>query len=257
MTVSTSLRCDRVSFAYGTAARTPVLSEVSFEVRAGEFLSVVGPSGCGKTTLIRLLGGLLQPSSGSIRFSPEPEPRRATLFQEHGLFPWLTVLENVAFGLEAEGVPRGEREAKAGALIDGVGLGEYQRAFPAQLSVGMRQRVSLCRALLVQPDVLLLDEPFSSLDALAKTALQEELARVCQERRFLTIHVTHDIEEAVRMSDRILVLAADGRVIESIEIPTSRPRPFVPGPEDADRAALVWKALASDVRRRLSLPVGP
>ncbi|MFI5167676.1 MAG: ABC transporter ATP-binding protein [Thermoanaerobaculales bacterium] len=233
------------------------LRDVSFAVREREFLSVVGPSGCGKTTLLRIIAGLLRPTTGVVRFA-EPPPdgglRAALVFQDHGLLPWCTVLENVALGLEFLGVARGTREALARAFIEQVGLAAFERHYPHQLSVGMRQRVAIARAFVADPEILLLDEPFGSLDAQTKLVLQEELLRIWRDHLTLVVHVTHDIEEAIILSDRILVMTGrPGRIREEVAVPLPRPRDLraLDRPGIADLRWHIWKCLEEEVREGL------
>ena len=236
------------------------LHDVTFAARDHEFVSVVGPSGCGKTTLLRIIAGLLRPSAGEIRFT-EPPPdgrlRAALVFQDHGLLPWCTLLENVALGLEFRGVARSERERRARGFIEQVGLAAFERHYPHQLSMGMRQRVAIARAFVADPDVLLLDEPFGSLDAQTKLVLEEELLRVWRDHRKLVVHVTHDVEEAIILSDRVLVMTGrPGRIREEIPIPLERPR----DPRAIDRSGIaalrwhIWQCLEEEVREGLCVP---
>ena len=210
------------------------LDDVSFEVSAGELLTVVGPSGCGKTTLLRLLSGLTRPSDGAVLLDgvPVTEPPRqvALVFQDYGrsLFPWLTVLRNVTFPLHGRGLSRPERVARAESLLAELGLAGVERKYPWQLSGGMQQRVAIARALAPRPELLLLDEPFASVDALTRAELQDVLLRVHDglgEARVTIVHVTHDIDEAVYLADRVLVLAsAPGRVVGEVEVGIPQPR---------------------------------
>jgi NitT/TauT family transport system ATP-binding protein len=231
---------------------------MDLDARQGEFVSIVGPSGCGKTTFLKLVAGLYQPSGGTLEFdswSSGERPRCALVFQEHGLFPWMRVVDNVAFGLEARGVARDERRRRARALIEGIGLGQFADLYPRQLSVGMRQRIGLIRALAVDPEILLMDEPFASVDALARVALCEELLRVWKERRPLVLYVTHDLEEAVLLGDRVVVLSGHpGSVLAEIAVPMPRPRSLVdPPPETGHLVADIWRLLGDQVRRDLRL----
>jgi NitT/TauT family transport system ATP-binding protein len=236
------------------------LSDVSFAVDREEFVSLVGPSGCGKTTLLRILAGLLAPTSGELSFEAAVVPgrlRAALVFQEHGLLPWCTVLENVALGLEFRGVARGEREARARAFIAQVGLAPFENSYAHQLSVGMRQRVGIARAFVTDPEILLLDEPFGSLDAQTKLVLQEELLRIWREHRKLVVHVTHDIEEAILLADRVLVMSGrPGRIREEITVPLPRPRELraVDLPEVAEIRWRIWRTLQEEVRENLCIP---
>lgn len=202
------------------------LDGVSFETREGEFLSVVGPSGCGKTTLLRVIAGLLSPTAGSVAFDPPNAGRRTgglLVFQENSLFPWMTALENAAFGLEMLGVSRQEREQAVRALFERHGLAGWEEAYPYQLSAGMKQRVAVLRAFLSDPPMLLMDEPFAALDSLTRAAMQSELLDLWQSYRTPVIFVTHDVEEAIYLSDRILVLSRPpARVVAEVGVPFPR-----------------------------------
>lgn len=210
------------------------LSGVSFDVAEGELLAVVGPSGCGKTTLLRLLCGLTPPSDGAVLFNGRPvlrPPREfALVFQDYSrsLFPWLSVLRNVMFSLRGVGLPKAERVVRAETVLEELGLHGVARKYPWELSGGMQQRVALGRALVSRPEILLLDEPFASVDALTRAELQDVLLRVhgsTEGRRVTIVHVTHDIDEAVYLADRVLILSpAPGHVVRSIEVGLARPR---------------------------------
>ncbi|HZU06465.1 MAG TPA: nitrate/sulfonate/bicarbonate ABC transporter ATP-binding protein [Chloroflexota bacterium] len=212
--------CAVSKFYDNGTSRILVLDRVSLELRAGEFVALLGPSGAGKSTLLRILAGLIPPSAGEVLVHGEPlrgpNPRAAMVFQSFALYPWLTVLENVELGLLAKNLPRAERRRRALAAIDLIGLDGFEDAYPKELSGGMRQRVGFARALVVEPEVLLMDEPFSALDVLTAENLRHELLDLWLERRIPTqaiLMVTHNIDEAVSMADRLVVMSADpGRV---------------------------------------------
>lgn len=255
------LTCSRVAKTFATRGGVvQALADVSFEVGAAEFVSIVGPSGCGKSTLLKLLAGLADLSSGQVRFETEPaeaRPRNAMVFQEHGIFPWLSVLDNVAFGLEMQGVSRRERHARARAFLAQVGLEAFAGSYPHELSVGMRQRVAIARAFLTDPQVLLMDEPFSALDPPSKLVLQEELLRIWRDHQKTVIFVTHDIEEAVLLGDRVLVMSGHpGRIRETIQVPLGRPRDLRDREQPAVRTITwhIWQAIEDEVRQSLRIP---
>lgn len=210
--------------------RLQVLSDISFEVGEKEVVCILGPSGCGKTTLLKIIAGLLPADSGDVRVNGEhvmePGPDRAMVFQNFALLPWLSVLSNVAIGLEAAGVPKAERMQRAHALVQQVGLTGFEKSYPAELSGGMQQRVGLARALVVDPKVLLMDEPFGALDAQTRRVMQEDLIALQEKQGKPTLVVTHDMEEAVRLGDRIVLLTSrPGRIEEIVDVDLPRPRP--------------------------------
>ncbi len=211
--------------------RLEVLRGLNLSVKGGEALAIVGPSGCGKTTLLRVLAGLEQPDRGEVRIDGAPVQgigsQRAVIFQEPRLLPWLTVLQNVAFGLEVRGLDRDGAQDKARHYISLVGLAGFEAAYPRQLSGGMAQRVGIARALTVQPEILLLDEPLGALDAMTKLTMQEELARIWREEGVTMILVTHDLEEAIHLADRVLVLAKENAApprLLDVDLPRPRDR---------------------------------
>jgi NitT/TauT family transport system ATP-binding protein len=213
----------------GTNGSLPALDRVSLSVRSQEFVCVVGPSGCGKTTLLRLLSGLLMPTAGQVDFAGQPlvGPRRRIgfVFQQANLMPWRNVLDNIALPLELEGSPLQERHARARELIELVGLQGFEAVYPRDLSGGMAQRVAIARALIHRPELLLLDEPFGSLDALTRERMASELMRIWSRHSVTVIMVTHSISEAVLLSDRVLVLGPrPGSLRLEVAIPLPRPR---------------------------------
>jgi NitT/TauT family transport system ATP-binding protein len=206
-----------------------VLNVEQFIVREGEFITVIGPSGCGKSTFLHIVGGFIKAEGGSIRVYGEevsgPGPDRGMMFQEFALFPWKTVAGNVAWGLEAQGVARQQIEATVGKYLEMMGLADFRNHLPAELSGGMKQRAALARVLAFNPKVLLMDEPFGALDAQTREAMQEELTRLWERTGKTIVFVTHDIEEAVYLGDRVVVLSArPARIREEVRIDLPRPR---------------------------------
>jgi NitT/TauT family transport system ATP-binding protein len=205
------------------------LANVSFEIPRGEFFCIIGPSGCGKTTLLHTIAGFTTPSRGEALHDgvpiAGPGPDRIMMFQEYGLFPWLTVWENIEFGLLAKGVPAKERAELIRYYIDMVGLSGFEKRHPAEISGGMKQRVSIARALAPDPDIVLMDEPFAALDSLTRDLLQEEILRIWEKTGKTFVLITHNIEEAVFLGDRVLAMSArPGRTKEIINIDIPRPR---------------------------------
>jgi NitT/TauT family transport system ATP-binding protein len=205
------------------------LKDVSFDVMRREFVSVIGPSGCGKSTLNRILAGLDAPSSGEVRLDGkrvlDPGPERGMVFQGYTLFPWLDVRNNVMFGLRMKGIKKAVAAQAAERWLEVVGLTKFAEHYPSQLSGGMKQRVAIARALANEPRVLLMDEPFGALDAQTRCSMQTHLLRIWAEEDVTVLFVTHDLDEAVLLSDRIVVLGAHpGHVQEIIEVPVERPR---------------------------------
>ena len=209
--------------------RVEVLDIDRFSVREGEFITVVGPSGCGKSTFLHIVGGFIKAEAGTVRVYDqevsEPGPDRVMMFQEFALFPWRTVAGNVEWGLEVQGVPKAEREAIVRKYLELMDLAEFRNHHPAEISGGMKQRVALARVLAFDPKVLLMDEPFGSLDAQTREVMQEELTRLWERTGKTIVFVTHDIEEAVYLGDRVVVLTArPARVKEEVPIKLPRPR---------------------------------
>ncbi|MBM7865306.1 ATP-binding cassette domain-containing protein [Heliobacterium gestii] len=205
-----------------------VLTGVNLEIAAGDFLCLLGPSGCGKTTLLNLMAGFERSTEGELRIDGQlvsgPHPRHITIFQDYGLFPWRTVLDNVTFGLEAKGVGAREAREMAEKQLELVGLRDVAGRFPHQLSGGMKQRVSIARALAVEPDILFMDEPFAALDAFTRFRLQEEILHLWREKGPTIIFVTHDIDEAVYLGRRIAIMSPDpGRITTVLDVELARP----------------------------------
>ena len=209
--------------------RFEALHDVSLSIEPGEFVCLLGPSGCGKSTLLGALAGHLAPARGTVRVDGAvvagPHPDRGLVFQQHTLFPWQRVIDNVAFGLKMKGVARARRHAQAQELLASVGLAGFESRYPSQLSGGMQQRVEIARVLINRPRVLLMDEPFGALDALTRARMQQLLLDVWTRIRTTVVFVTHDIDEALFLADRLLVMSArPGRIIEDLALDFARPR---------------------------------
>ena len=234
----------------------PVLEEIDFFVREGEFVSIIGPSGCGKSTLLNIIAGLEEPASGAIRLDGQPAPRRlgsvAYMHQKDLLLPWRTVLDNAVLGLEVQGRPRVEARQQARDLLETFGLQGFEGQYPSALSGGMRQRTAFLRTVLPDSPVLLLDEPFGALDALTRTDLQAWLLRLCDFLKKTVVLVTHDVEEALLLSDRVYVLTSrPGRVKQVLSVPLPRPREYslVSTPEFVSLKADLLESLREEDRR--------
>jgi NitT/TauT family transport system ATP-binding protein len=207
------------------------IDAIDLTIHNKEFATILGPSGCGKSTLLRIVAGLLKPTSGVVRLDGHPiggpGRDRGMVFQSYTLFPWLTVQENIQFGLGLSGLPRPEQEQIAQEFVEKVGLKGFERAYPKALSGGMKQRVAIARALANNPDILLLDEPFGALDAQTRSLMQELLTQIWEDLHKTILFVTHDVEEAIFLSDRVFVMTArPGRIKAEIEIPLERPRSY-------------------------------
>jgi len=265
-----SLEIDGVWKIYQSAKlREPLvaLQDISAKIKGGRFASIIGPSGCGKSTLLHVVHGLVQPSRGAVRVGGKAvqHPRdtanlnRALVFQDATLLPWKTVLGNVAYGLEVgpsgrKEISRDEIETRVERYLQITGLGGFERHYPHELSGGMRQRVNLARALATQPEVLLMDEPFSALDAQAREIMQEELLHICQVESRTVIFITHDLEEALFLSDEILVMSSrPGRLIEMFENPLPRSRDLsIKTSEDFIKLKRrLWGLLETEIRKTL------
>ena len=242
-----------VSLTYGVnSSRLLALDNIDLEVRAGEFLCIVGPSGCGKSTLLHLIAGLQKPTSGQILVDGQgveaPGTDRILIFQELGLFPWLTVAENVEFGMKMKGFSKAEREERTQHYLRLVHLAQFKDSYTHQLSGGMRQRVALARALATEPDVLLMDEPFAALDAQTRDLLHDELERIWAETGRTIIFVTHNVREAVRLGDRVVLLTfRPGRVKREFEVKLPRPRHL----EEVD-VARTAREILEDLREEIN-----
>ena len=229
------------------------LDGISLEVEQGEFLVLVGPSGCGKSTLLQIIAGLEQPASGTLEIAKSVDGQKQTgmVFQEYALFPWRTVLENIVFGPEVRSVPKAQRETKAQRLIDLVHLRGFEHRYPHELSGGMRQRVALARALANDPAILLFDEPLASLDAQTRKVLQTELVRIWQETKRTFIYVTHALDEAVTLGDRVVLFTArPGRIKEIVPVRLPRPR-SITGRQEAALLDYLAEQIRDEVERSL------
>ena len=234
------------------------VDHVSFNVQQGEFVSVIGPSGCGKSTLFNIIGGLLGEYDGSVMIGDErisaPHPAVGMVFQEESTFPWRNVIDNVAFPLELQGVAKSERMDRAHHFIDMVGLASFEKNFPSQLSGGMRQRVSIARTLVSQPKILLMDEPFAALDEQTRLLLGDKVLQIQQELKQTTLLITHNLTEAVQLSDRILVMTyRPGRTKRIVEIKLPRPRTseIVSSDDFGHYVAQIWGDLREEATKGL------
>ena len=247
---------ERLGKSFETARRTShlALTDISLDVADGEFVSILGPSGCGKSTLLYIVGGFVPPSEGTVQVNGKPVtgpgPDRGPVFQEFALFPWKTVLGNVMYGLLESGMAKAKAEEKARALIALVHLTGYENFYPKELSGGMKQRVAIARTLAYGPSILLMDEPFGALDAHTRTGMQKELLEIWERDRKTVLFVTHSVEEAVFLSDRVVVLTrSPGRIKETINIDLPRPR---------RRADLLvdrrYQTLVIDIERLMDMP---
>jgi NitT/TauT family transport system ATP-binding protein len=234
-----------------------VLSDVNLAMAPGGFTSLLGPSGCGKTTLLRIVAGLIDPDEGEVIVAGEkstgPSQEKTFVFQHFGLFPWRSVLDNAAYGLELQGVGKAERHEKARGLLKTLGLERFESYYPGQISGGMQQRVGLARALAVDPKLVLMDEPFGALDALTRERLQYELEAICVSRGLTVLFVTHSIDEALFLSDSVAVMGiAPGRIVELIDVKLPRPRSRADirsDPSYAGMRAGIWSLLQAELTR--------
>lgn len=231
------------------------LERTSIDIMDGEFFVIVGPSGCGKSTLLRILAGLEDASEGTVTMnlpSGSQRPGNSMVFQGDSIFPWMTVWDNAAYGLRLRGLPKAHIARTVGHYLDKTGLTRFAKAYPHQLSGGMRQRVSIARAFANDPHILLMDEPFSALDAQNKVLLQEELLRIWEETRKTVVFITHSVEEAVLMGDRIMVMTAQpGRVKTIVPVDLPRPRDFIAlqnTPAYGETVHAIWSSLRDEVQ---------
>ncbi|HUO64399.1 MAG TPA: ABC transporter ATP-binding protein [Terriglobales bacterium] len=244
------LHVEDVSYTYAGGTKTRALDGLTLEVRDNEFLAIVGPVGCGKTTFLRIVAGFLSPTRGTVLCDgvpvSAPGPERGYVFQEDAIFPWMTVQDNLEFGLQAKGAAAPERAAVAAELIRLIGLQGYETAYPRDLSAGMSKMVEVARVLATDPSILIMDEPFGSLDAQTRAQMQEELYRLWEKRLKTVVLVTHDVEEAIHLADRVVVFTArPGRVKTEVAVKLPRPRALEVrlSPEFAALKRRIWAEL--------------
>jgi NitT/TauT family transport system ATP-binding protein len=232
MTTTPKLVIDQVGKVFSTKSGEVVaLDQTSFTVMEGEFVTILGPSGCGKSTILRVVAGLEEPSSGHVYLDGKeikgPGPDRGMVFQSYTLYPWLTVEENITFGLQLKGISKRERKEVAAHYLELIGLKGFEKHYPIQLSGGMKQRVAIARALANDPEILLMDEPFGALDAQTRAIMQEILLKVWEESKKTILFITHDVEESIFLGDSIYVMTArPGRLKKQIKVPLPRPRDY-------------------------------
>jgi NitT/TauT family transport system ATP-binding protein len=248
------IRFDRVGKTFaGHGGDFTALEDITFDVGSGEFFVIVGPSGCGKTTLLRIAAGLEEPTAGTVGVerSHGTRPPNAVVFQGDSIFPWMSVWDNAAYGLRMRGAPKAQVDDVVGHYLDRTGLRKFAHAYPHQLSGGMKQRVSIARAFACDPEVLLMDEPFSALDEQNRTILQQELLRIWDETKKTVIFITHSVDEAVTLGDRIMVMSADrGRPRAFLDVPFARPRSVFElrsSPAYAGLFTEIWSHLRSEL----------
>ncbi len=244
------LRLADVTYTYEGRRLTRAIGGVTLDVRDNEFLAIVGPVGCGKTTLLRIVAGFLAPTTGTVLWDGAPvagpSPERGYVFQEDAIFPWMTVQDNLEFGLLAKGCDAAARAAVTAELIGLIGLQGYEHAYPRELSAGMSKMVEVARVLATDPAILLLDEPFGSLDAQTRARMQDELSAVWEQRKKTVLLVTHDVDEALALADRIVVFSArPGRVKAELAVGLPRPRPLAMrlSPAFSELKRTVWAEL--------------
>jgi NitT/TauT family transport system ATP-binding protein len=254
-----ALRISHASKHFDTAkGRITAVDDVSLDIQQGEFISIIGPSGCGKSTLMNMVGGLLTDYDGEILLDGKKvrgcQPEIGMVFQEESTFPWRSAIENVAFPLEAAGVPRDTRLARARDLLDLVGLSGFENHYPAELSGGMRQRIAMARTLAFEPRVLLMDEPFAALDEQTRMLLGDKVVQIQQQLKQTTLLITHNISEAVALSDRVLIMTfRPGRIKRMIDIDLPRPRSseMMGSEKFAGYVAEIWRDLREEASKGL------
>ncbi len=242
-----------VSKVYGRKSTVTALQDVDLEIQEGQFVCLVGPSGCGKSTLLRMMASLHHPSSGTVELNTSRATHGvAMVFQNYSIYPWKTVEQNIGLGLQVKGLSAAERASRVGPLMEQMGLTDFADALPSALSGGMAQRVSIARALAVRPDVLLMDEPFAALDAQMRRVLQDELLAIWQQDRRTVVFVTHSLEEAILLGDRVVVMSSrPGKIIGDYHVPFERPRrPEIRGTaEFAELEQQIWSQMRIEVDR--------
>jgi NitT/TauT family transport system ATP-binding protein len=237
----------------GVHGNVQALDTIDLRIPEGQFLCIVGPSGCGKTTLLRIIAGLETPTSGDVEFTvaTDGKPLRSMVFQEQGIFPWMSVLKNTAFGLKVRGVGRAEREKQALGYLDMLGLTPFAEAYPRQLSGGMRQRVNIGRAFANDPAILLMDEPLASLDEQTKLLVQEDLLRLWDGSHKTVVYITHSLDEAILLGDRVIVMTnRPGKVKTVVDVELTRPRNVIDMQSNEaffDIRSRIWTALREEV----------
>jgi NitT/TauT family transport system ATP-binding protein len=259
MTQAPALRISHVSKHFDTAkGRVTAVDDVSLDIQQGEFISIIGPSGCGKSTLMNMVGGLLTDYDGEILLDGKRvhgcQPEIGMVFQEESTFPWRSAIENVAFPLEAAGLPRDKRVARARDLLDLVGLSGFENHYPTELSGGMRQRIAMARTLAFQPRILLMDEPFAALDEQTRLLLGDKVVQIQQQLKQTTLLITHNISEAVQLSDRVLIMTfRPGRIKRVIDIDLPRPRSseMMGSERFAGYVAEIWRDLREEASKGL------
>ncbi len=235
--------------------RVHALGPLDLDIQQGEFVCLVGPSGCGKSTFLRMVAGLINPSAGTVEIDTTTDQPTAMVFQDYSIYPWKRVLDNVRFGLDLAGVPKKEGNERARKYLAKLGLSDRERSYPATLSGGMKQRVAIARALAVEPEILLMDEPFAALDAQMRQILQEELLALWQADRRTVLFITHSLDEAILLGDRVLVMSSrPGKIIASKTVPFERPRKgdIRSSAEFAALQGELWELLRLEVEAHLA-----